>query len=192
MENICKNIITFFLKRNIIQDSDANACCMGLKLILSDIINFSIIILLGIFVEKPLYGVIYLCTFCGVRKFSGGFHAKTFFVCRMSMIGTFLTTIALFYLLSEFAKCISVLCVIFAIYTMLRFSPIIHPNRLLTKAEIKANKFVSVLSTCICSIISILLVSIEYNEGLYWALVLFAIAVLMYVGRIVNSRNETV
>ncbi len=192
MKKFYDYVTDMLLKRNIIGSDDVNACSMGLRLIASDIINFSAIVLCSFLLGHPIYSLIYIGTFCGIRKFSGGFHARTFSVCRTATIGIFVGTTALTYALKDAAVLCSLFCILFAVYTMFRFAPVIHCNRPLTTLEIKANRYISILMTCLCSIISVILTAFKYSEGLYLAFVLLAIGVLMHIGRFVNIKRTTI
>lgn len=192
MEKFCDFVTDMLLKRNIIDTNDINACSMGLKLIASDIINFSVIVTCGFLLSKPIYSLIYIATFCGIRKFSGGFHARTFSVCRIATIGIFIGTTVLTYVLQNSAILCLFFCIPFAVCTMFKFAPIIHYNRPLTTIEAKANRYISILMTCFCSIISIILSVFKRSEGLYLAFVLSAIAVLMHIGRFANAKRTMI
>ena len=56
-------------------------------------INFSIILVLGVILNQFLESVVFLFTLSSIRKYSGGFHAKTFWLCRLSMILTYFCVI---------------------------------------------------------------------------------------------------
>lgn len=188
--NIYDKITNILLTRHIIEDSNAEVCKLGLQIMFSDIINILCIGIIGCLLNKLLFSLIYIMTFCGIRKFSGGFHAKTFLACRLSMIGTFMTTLLLEIMLSKVAMWASVFCVVVTMITMILFSPIVHPNRCLTIYEIKANKFMAILLSAVVSGIALYLSFCNYREGLYLSLVLFAIAILMYVGKFINTKDQ--
>lgn len=187
---IYDNITDALLRRHIIEGSDTEVCKLGLQIIISDIINILCIVMIGYLFDRLLFSLIYIVTFCGIRKFSGGFHAKTFLVCRLSMIGIFVTTLFIERIFAKVAIWASVFCVVITMITMILFSPIVHPNRCLTIYEIKANKFVAILLSAVCSVIALYLSCNKYRAGLYLSLVLFTIAILMYIGKFNNARNQ--
>lgn len=186
--NIYDNITNVLLNRHIIEDTDTEVCKIGLQIIFSDIINILCIMVIGCLVDRFLFGLIYIVTFCGIRKFSGGFHAKTILICRLSTIGLFVITLLVESVFSTVAIYASVICVVITMITMVLFSPVVHPNRSLTIYEIKANKFLAIVFSAICSVIALYLSFHKYRAGVYLSLVLFTIAVLMYVGKFFNNK----
>lgn len=187
---ICDSITEKLIMRHIIKESESNICKQGLQIIFSDVINILLVIITGILSKNLLYSFIYIMTFCVIRKFSGGFHASTFQACRIFMIATFIVTIVLARLTAKISIWVSVFCTIFTMITMILYSPIVHPNRKLTIYEIRANKFVSILLSCIYSIAVYWLIMMKSDVGLYLSLVLFAVSVFMYVGKFMSSRSR--
>ena len=93
MEQLAEIITNKLTSRQFIDAEKREIYCYGLKLLLADIINFTIIIASGILLNRFLSSVVFLITFCSVRKYSGGFHAKTFWLCRLTMFLTFFSVI---------------------------------------------------------------------------------------------------
>lgn len=190
MENISAYFVRKFIKRNIINPDKAGIYEEGLKLITADIINFSAILSIGFLTKSFVYSCIYLLLFWTVRRFCGGFHAKTYTVCRIVTIGTFVLILAVSRIINQYFIVYVFSCDIIAIITMILFSPIRHPNKELTEKEVKANKLFSAVTTAFFSITSIVLTSFSRKEGLIISLTLLAITVLMYVGLLVNGKEE--
>lgn len=188
MQIISEKLTEKFIERHIIDSSKKEIYIEGLNLILSDIINFSLILIIGALTKSFILSLLYLIVFWNVRKFSGGFHAKTYMVCRTATIGTYLLIWLLYSVLNSYHIVCVIICSIIALATMLLFAPIRHPNKELTLGEIKANKLFSVIATLFFIVISVILIIIGYKEGLFISLTLFAITILMYVGMFTN-RN---
>ena len=103
-----------------------------------------------------------------VRRFTGGFHAKTYTLCRICTVGIY----ALIILAGRFIKknllIYSVGMNLFTILTVIKFAPIRHPNKDLTETEIKANKFFAIISSVIFSAVSVFLIGVGRKEGLQY------------------------
>lgn len=179
-----------FIKRDIITSEKREICRIGIELILADIINFTAILLIGLIAGKFVYGCIYLVLFWTVRRFSGGFHAKTYAVCRTVTIGTFVLVLLAARLINAHLILYTAALDIAAIAAVVLFAPVKHPNKELSDKEIKMNRFFSLVSVLLFAAVSICLVSAGLKEGLCIALTLFAIAVLMLAGLISNRRRE--
>ena len=88
MDRLANTITDYYIRKKIIAEEKREIYSYGFKLIISDVINYIIIISLGIVFNRLIESIVFLITLCGIRQFSGGFHAKTFWLCRLSMILT--------------------------------------------------------------------------------------------------------
>jgi len=189
METISEFLTKQFITRQIIDPNKKEIYKTGLKLILSDIINFSLILIIGSLTKSFIYSCIYLIMFWTVRRFSGGFHAKTYGVCRAVTLGMYILILLVSKLLNSYLMIYTITCDFVAIITMFLFAPIRHPNKQLTENEVKANKFFSMVTTLFFAVASVVLTAISRKEGIVIALILLAISVLMYIGLYTNGKE---
>ena len=90
MEKLSVAIVDYCIRHSKIKSEKREIYIYGFMLIFADIINFSLVILIGLCLKKFTESVLFLITLCGLRQYSGGFHAKTFVVCRLSRILTYI------------------------------------------------------------------------------------------------------
>lgn len=189
METLAVKLTEKFIDREIISSDKKETYITGLKLILSDIINFSLIFIIGILTKSFIYSCIYLIVFWTVRKFSGGFHAKAYWICRIVTVGTYILILLVSGMIINYHVIIVPICNIFSVITMIAFAPIRHPNKDLTGKEVKANKLCALLTTLFFTVLSIALAIFDRKEGLVISLTLFAVTVLMYTGLLANGKK---
>lgn len=189
MEKISSFLTEEIIQRGIINSQKKEICKTGIELILSDIINFSLILIIGVFTSSVLYSCMYILLLWSVRRFSGGFHAKTYSVCRTVTIGMYILILLFSKILNSHWIFYTTIFNLVTFITMLIFAPIRHPNKELTSREVQANKLFSLITTLFFSIVSILLVTFGRKEGLIISLTLFAITILMYIGLFTNRRE---
>ncbi|MCI9085140.1 MAG: accessory gene regulator B family protein [Clostridia bacterium] len=189
MESLASYLCNQCLQRKIIKPEKQEIYRVGFELIIADIINFSLIFICGILTKSFLYSCVYSLLLWFVRRFSGGFHAKTYGVCRVVTVGTYLLVFLVNKFIIEHWLIYALICDAISIVTMIIFAPIRHPNKELTLSEIKANRFFAILTTILFSLLSILLIIFNLKIGLVISLTLLAITVLMYVGLFVNRRE---
>lgn len=189
MNHVAEYTTSILIKNNIILPENKELYKTGITLILADIINFLIIITISFISQTLIYGFIYLLLFLTVRVFSGGFHAKTYAVCRMTFVCTYIAVLAVAYFIGDNWILYTIMCDIAALITMVFFSPVRHPNKELSDKEIKGNKAMSLLTTTVYSILSVVLVILGRKEGLIIAIVLLAITILMYIGILTNHMK---
>ena len=149
MERLSRNLTNWLLNQNIIADDKKEVHKTGIELILADIINFCLILIIGIMMKEFSAACIYLLLFWTLRRFSGGYHAKSYVVCRAVTVGIYIV-IALIskFLISNYVLISGVLNII-TLITIIVFAPIRHPNKELTIKEIQANKLFAVITTLI-------------------------------------------
>ncbi len=192
MEKLASAITDYYIRKNIIDAAKRNIYIYGFKLIISDIVNFIVIIILGLLVNCVLESVVFLITLCGLRVFTGGFHAKTFFVCRLSMMITFILVMATSNLLIESGVnyiYIGFLNIISTIIVAL-LAPVQNPNKKLEVNQMKINHKRSVIASVLLSVLSVILVYYRINIGVIISITTAAVAILMVVGLIVMKADE--
>lgn len=184
MDKISNKITDYLCLRNFIPEKDREIYNYGFKLILSDIINFSIVILLGMLTNRVLDGIVFLITLCGIRRFSGGFHAKTFWLCRVLMILTFIVVLLITDLIYNFRQFFPYVIVvdILALIFIAIFSPIKHPNKKLSKKQVKTNKIKATLTAIILIVISAFLMTFKFKCGMTVSVTIMAVVFLMIIG----------
>ncbi|MBQ7974564.1 MAG: accessory gene regulator B family protein [Clostridia bacterium] len=190
MEKLAGIITDRLLNQNVIDADKKEIHKTGIELILTDTINFSLILIIGIMIKAVSAACIYLLLFWTVRRFSGGYHAKSYGVCRTVTVGTYIAIVLISKFLAVNQMLVSVVLNIVTAITMMAFAPIRHPNKELTITEIRANKLFSVLTTLFYIALSIILSAFGNKQGLIIAITLFAISVLMYLGLLMNMRGE--
>lgn len=190
METFAVKLTEKFIDRGIINSDNKETYITGSKLILSDIINSSLIFLIGILTKSFIDSCIYLIVFWTVRKFSGGFHAETYAVCRIVTVGAYILIFCVGKIIDDYYTIITLVCSIFAIVTIVAFAPVRNPNKMLTDKEIKANKLFALITTLFFTLVSVVLAVFDRKEGSVISLTLFAVTALIYIGLLTNGRKE--
>ena len=74
IHNLSNNITTFFVKKQLIKNSDSIVFCYGMELLISTWIGFLTIILMSIILGDILFGIIYLIYIVPIRMYVGGYQ----------------------------------------------------------------------------------------------------------------------
>lgn len=194
MEKLSIAIVDYYIKHAQINKEKREIYIYGFKLIFADVINFAIIMLLGLCINKISESVMFLLTLCGLRRYSGGFHAKTFFVCRLSMIITYIAVITVtafisnvfggFYIVA-FLNTISVISVSI-------LAPIENVNKKLSSSQKKENKIKSIIASTVLSLFSMTLIVFNViAEGVTISITLLTVVILMIVGLVVKKGGNS-
>ena len=106
MNHLSEIVADFYVKRNIIKSDDKEIYQYGVFLILNEVFTFLLIFILSILMKQFRFALEFLIPFCVTRIFCGGFHAKKVFICRFTMVSTFLLIVALSYILINISNLI--------------------------------------------------------------------------------------
>lgn len=71
-------------------DEDTEIYEFGFELLLADLLNFSVILLIGGIAHQLWPTVLYILIFIGLRSVGGGYHAKTHLRCHIGTIGVYI------------------------------------------------------------------------------------------------------
>ena len=85
----------YMLKNKIIQPDLFDVYCYGTELLLSFVMSTSIIVILGIVCQRITQTIVFLVLFIFLRRFTGGYHANTYLVCKAFTVGTYIVVISL-------------------------------------------------------------------------------------------------
>ena len=184
MDRLANTITDYYIRKKIIAEEKREIYSYGFKLIIADVINYVIIISLGIVFNRLIESTSFLITLCVLRQFSGGFHAKTFWLCRLSMIITYICVMALSDIIAykEYSIItVSIINVISIVFIAV-FAPIVHPNKPLSDRQKRGNKIKSIITSFFLSIASILLVIADVKPGVTISTTLLSVIILMIIG----------
>lgn len=134
-------LFTRYMIRQGVCKEDFEVHCYGIEVILSTVIDLFLILTVGYISNMMIEALVFYFGFWIIRKFSGGYHCKTYFYCISLHVLTFMAftlTVALFQ--NFYVKAIT--CVV-GILTFLWLSPI--KNRKCTEATYVKYKCISLL-----------------------------------------------
>ena len=173
VEKIVGLLMNCLIEKQCIEYDKKDIYAYGLKLILSDIINFSIILFISVLLKHIVTGIVFLITFCSIRKHSGGFHAKTFWLCRLTMITTFLCVVAAFEIISQTSiqDYLVIALNLFSVLIIVCLAPVKHPNKKLTDEQSKSNRKKAIIASSAFAVVSIALIFTN-NIPIYFKLLL--------------------
>lgn len=183
MDKISNAITDFYITKNYISEEKKEIYSYGFQLILADIMNFAIIIFISLFLKRITDGIAFLITLCGIRQFSGGFHAKTFWQCRLYMVITFLCVMTGSQLLSVSFNILYVIIInSVCIVCIAALAPVAHPNKNITQNQHKISKVKAIIISLIIATFSCFLTAMERSEGVTISITLVAVVILMVAG----------
>lgn len=196
MDSVNKKIIEFFIDNNIIKDEDKELYEYALGITISALIHILTIVVLGIIFSLLVESIVFYLCFIAIRKFAGGYHAKTAGGCYLFSV--LLSVLLLIVLkLSVFnmndiiavivftASLISLVC----IWTM---TPLDTENNPLSEKEKSIyRKVTRIISLLVFIVFSILLFLNQYNIALAMSLGIFMSALVLAMRKLQMFFSKT-
>lgn len=172
-------IAGFFIREEIFPEEQREIYEYGFELSISSVIGIIIVLAIGLISGKLLESVVFYIVFCFTRLYSGGYHAPTQLLCKITFAVVLLSVLALDWLLAEIVDYYWFILYIYSITIMCEFAPIENPNKKLDDSDKTQSKRKCIIEMAVWLIVMIILYIL--NNGLYHivALSLFFVANLM-------------
>lgn len=90
LTNCCEYISNYAIHKSLINKNDFENFRFGLEVLLSQLITFSTIFIIGIVLKKIVQTIFFLVMFISFRSFKNNFHCKTFISCFLLTNFTYL------------------------------------------------------------------------------------------------------
>ena len=187
MRKITARIVHFFIESKVIDETDQEIYEYGLEILSEKVMLTVFLLLFGVMIGKGIETCIFLFSFCWLRRFCGGYHAKTKRGCH---IATFITYIVFLLGIVAFYKVVNKY--MFAIYfvcllILIVYAPVQHKNKVLTESICKKNRIKAIGYTLLFgSIIYIFKFKLPMVSVAVLA-TLIEVALLMIIGRRENG-----
>nr|WP_312580178.1 accessory gene regulator B family protein [Sedimentibacter sp.] len=187
------NITDFFYSNNIIQEEDKEIYVYGLQLIISTIIGITLILVVGLILNRLFYSIIFLISFIPIRMYSGGYHASSYVKCNLTLISLYLVTMsAVIFIPSVYVMRISAIMAIITIYIILKYAPVDNENKRLTENRKKRNKKITVFILFGFYLIGVVMYKI--NIQLFYTIIvtMFLVSILLKIkikGGVTNEEH---
>lgn len=151
------------VKHKIISEDAQDVYKYGVEIIISSLIGFIIVVLVGIIFKALLQAMIFYVIFVALRSMTGGFHATTYLRCNIIFSLVSLFTILFSKAASEIQLSVEIITLFFlpAVAIFLWLAPVENPNK-----------------------------PIEEKKRIYWKLIAVIVSVLLYILSIFLYINQ--
>lgn len=187
---IANKLTIFLCNREIISREDIPIYIYGYEAILASMVNFILIVTLGIIFHQGWQSIVFFVVFALTRVYSGGYHAQSYLKCNLILALVYISSItiieAIVYSESDYTI---VVFVLFYLSVILRFAPVPNSKKQISIAEgVKFREKILLLSA-IWTILIIILSFVWFRIALTVAITLFVVAVLIVIQHII-CREE--
>lgn len=135
-QKLSYKITDSLIKKNIVANEDKIVYRYSIEVFLSDILYLLIAFFTALITQSLAASIAFFIGFLSLRKFSGGYHAKTYLRCHFLFWTNQFLMIVLYHFLSpEYSKILSFVFIATSITSVLVFAPVANENKPLSKEE---------------------------------------------------------
>ena len=92
---IAMKLSNFLLSNKIISEEYFEVYVYGNELLLSFVLSTSIILVIGLLLNRFIQTLLFLLIFILARRYTGGYHSNTYFKCKLATVTTYLSVLTL-------------------------------------------------------------------------------------------------
>ncbi len=158
----------------------------GIEITISSLINLLLVFSIGILINKILCSLIFLIIFISLRQLTGGFHAKTYFRCNITMCCSFAIVVLGTTILQSLPLFVFIIHILLSIFIEYKFCPVENVNKPIEPKCIPKFKIASIIISCFISSIGIIIMnSTNYSEyGICIIMTIIIINILVIVSQV--------
>lgn len=129
---------SFFLDSIKEKQLEKSVIVYGLEVLISSTVNIIIALVISILFHNFIEVIIFLLFYCPMRQYTGGYHAKNYGLCTLVFTFMILTINTLDFVgfFDWNMRLISVAMMVYSIFIIMRFAPIMNENKILSKEEV--------------------------------------------------------
>lgn len=193
MEKMAKRLTDWLITKEAVSIDEKELYEFGIFHLLLNIIDTVSILLLALLFREVISTVFYIICFCTLRRYAGGYHAKTVFTCYLL---TLTAALGMLVLLKQFDFIAPVQFAIWFISGMiiLLFAPIQNANKILDDIEIIVYKRRAIITWFVQTIGMVLLYWLDFSncfEAILISHVYVAISMIVGKMRLFEKENKT-
>ena len=192
MEKFSSKLIEFFVSNDLIKNEDKEIYKYAVNIILSSLIHIATVMIIGLCFNLFIESLVFYFSFIAIRKFAGGYHAKTPVRCYLFSFASNIIILCLVKWLSSINTLFIFIFIIFellCVVLILLISPLDTENNPLTGQEKKMYRMLTSIITILIFIISSLCFFKGYRNigsSMICGVVMSALVLLMRKIQIIN------
>lgn len=194
MEKFSSKLIEFFVSNDLIKNEDKEIYKYAVNIILSSLIHIATVMIIGLCFNLFIESLVFYFSFIAIRKFAGGYHAKTPVRCYLFSFASNIIILCLVKWLSSINTLFIFIFIIFellCVVLILLISPLDTENNPLTGQEKKMYRMLTSIIIIFIFIISLLCFFKGYRNigsSMICGVVMSALLLLMRKIQIINMR----
>lgn len=189
--NLAIRLTTYFISQSEKNDVNDEVVVYGLELLFGSIVNFIILLFIGMIFHKIPETICFLVFFCPIRQYTGGYHAPNSSLCTLIFSVYYIVLIALNI---TFSLEIQWIILILSNVTILSLAPVEDHNKPLGQLRkqkvLKRVRFLLFLENVIYIVSSVLMGNKWWNSYIVQAVLTISILLLLGILKNKKIRSE--
>lgn len=149
MEELCATFSGKLVENGVIEKENEDIYAYGLEVMLSTVFDVLLTLAIGLIFNKLSEVAIYFVTLVCIRKFTGGYHAKTYLGCKTVFAATIFVVL---YTSNFLESAITPLIIVFGFSVVLTIvvmlSPVPNVYKTLSEQQRKNSRTFAILLSC--------------------------------------------
>ncbi len=191
IEKIAERITQFIHRNADINSEELDVYKYGVEITVSSVFNILLILLCSFVISDILAGFTFLISFIFLRSFTGGYHAKTYFMCNGLFVLTFLVVYGTSTLINMFNLPFGVLesVALLNVIPIILFAPVENKRKKLDERNKKNCKIKAIITFVILSVAALALYFFDNKYGAFVIITISAVSVMIVI-EIFKKRRE--
>ncbi len=193
IEKISNKVVQLLIDNELIDNTEEcrNYYQYGVEITVSTVLNILIVLLLGLVLHRFRAGIIYLLLSAFIKRFTGGYHASTYYACNTIGCIVFLSIILLSELTQVYISVVTLhLFVLISILIVAFLCPVENANKPIKLEMVLPYKYISIAISLIYIIMGYIGRSIFPFIGNLVLYIFISTALLVAVGTIQNRKEK--
>lgn len=191
MRNITDHITKELVDNNFVNVEDYEICKYGLENLVISFVEILSVLIISIFFDMVIYTIFFLATLIFLRRYTGGFHARTKSGCYLLFVVVYFAFITIVkYMPIRYSFAFEMLSMLFTNPMVLKYAPIVNGNKSINQLERKKFRRFSIIITIILSgVVSLGMARVPFEKCiLSIACGLSSVSITMLVAIIMKRR----
>lgn len=188
MNWITSHILTYMVNAKVIPNEQKylDFYRYGLEITISTVLNFVLILLIGIATQHLIESFVFLFSFVLLRMCAGGYHANTYLGCNLIMCTSFLSLIIIYdFIITKIDILFAAVSLVLFLSVAVAFCPVEHINKPInSESKRKKLKVLTIIVGFAFSTIGAILIYKNINIGVIILLTQILVSVLIIAEKI--------
>lgn len=184
---IANKVADFFVEKNIIESNEREIYIYGCEALFSALSNFIIVILCGLIMGELVNTLIFFLVFLMMRKYCGGYHARTHLKCNLIFISNVFIVLLLIKNILLINTAFLIASIIISNVLIFWLAPVENENKPLEKYEFEKYRKIAIIFSSFFTVIAVLLLFFYKTVSIIIILALLSVSLMMLAARLIKK-----